>query len=61
MSLRLRLNLLVTALSLAFMLATGFAIVSDVKTSIRERVEAAYRRQRQMCIRDSSRYRAVAR
>jgi two-component system sensor histidine kinase UhpB len=43
MSLRLRLNLLVTALSLAFMLATGLAIINDVKTSIRERVEAASR------------------
>ena len=43
MSLRLRLNLLITALSLAFMLAAGWAIVNDARTSIRERVEAASR------------------
>jgi two-component system, NarL family, sensor histidine kinase UhpB len=43
MSLRLRLNILITALLLAFMLATGWAIVKDAKTSIRERVEAASR------------------
>ena len=43
MSLRLRLNLLITALSLAFMLAAGWAIVNDAKVSIRERVEAASR------------------
>lgn len=43
MSLRLRLNLLITALSLAFMLAAGWAIVNDAKISIRERVEAASR------------------
>jgi hypothetical protein len=41
MSLRLRLNLLITALSLAFMLAAGWVIVNDAKVSIRERVEAA--------------------
>lgn len=43
MSLRLRLNLLITALSLAFMLAAGWVIVNDAKVSIRERVEAASR------------------
>ena len=43
MSLRLRLNLLITTLSLAFMLAAGWAIVNDAKVSIRERVEAASR------------------
>ena len=43
MSLRLRLNLLITALSLAFMMAAGWAIVNDAKVSIRERVEAASR------------------
>ncbi len=43
MSLRLRLNLLITALSLVFLLAAGWAIVNDVKISIRERVEAASR------------------
>jgi two-component system sensor histidine kinase UhpB len=43
MSLRLRLNLLITSLSLAFMLASGVVIVNDAKTSIKERVEAASR------------------
>ena len=43
MSLRLRLNLLITALSLAFMLASGLVIVNDARTSIKERVEAASR------------------
>jgi len=43
MSLRLRLNLLITALSLAFMLAAGWVIVNDAKVSISERVEAASR------------------
>jgi two-component system sensor histidine kinase UhpB len=43
MSLRLRLNLLITMMLLAFMLATGWAIVNDAKVSIRERVEAASR------------------
>lgn len=43
MSLRLRLNLLITALSLAFMLASGAVIVNDARTSIKERVEAASR------------------
>jgi two-component system sensor histidine kinase UhpB len=43
MSLRLRLNLLITALSLAFMLAAGVVIVNDARTSIKERVEAASR------------------
>ena len=43
MSLRLRLNLLITALSLAFMLASGAVIVNDARSSIKERVEAASR------------------
>ncbi len=43
MSLRFRLHLLITALSLAFMLAAGWVIVNDTRTSIRERVEAATR------------------
>ncbi len=43
MSLRFRLHLLITTLSLAFMLAAGWVIVSDTRTSIRERVEAATR------------------
>jgi two-component system sensor histidine kinase UhpB len=43
MSLRFRLNLLVTMLSLAFMLAAGWVLVKDTKDSIRERVEAATR------------------
>ena len=43
MSLRLRLNLLITTLSLVFMLAAGWVIVNDAKVSIRERVEAASR------------------
>ncbi len=43
MSLRLRLNLLITALSLLFILATGWELVNDTRTSIRERVEAATR------------------
>lgn len=43
MSLRFRLNLLVTMLSLAFLLAAGAVLVRDTKDSIRERVEAAMR------------------
>lgn len=43
MSLRFRLNLLVTMLSLAFMLAAGWVLVNDTRISIRERVEAATR------------------
>lgn len=43
MSLRFRLNLLVTMLSLAFMLAVGWVLVNDTRVSIRERVEAATR------------------
>lgn len=43
MSLRFRLNLLVTMLSLAFMLAAGVVLVRDTRDSIRERVEAATR------------------
>lgn len=43
MSLRFRLNLLITMLSLAFMLAVGWVLVNDTRISIRERVEAATR------------------
>lgn len=43
MSLRFRLNLLVTMLSLAFLLAAGVVLVQDTRSSIRERVEAATR------------------
>lgn len=43
MSLRFRLNLLVTMLSLAFLVAAGVVLVRDTKDSIRERVEAATR------------------
>lgn len=43
MSLRLRLNLLITTISILFMLASGVVIVQDAKTSIQERVEAATR------------------
>ncbi len=43
MSLRLRLHLLITTLSLAFLLAAGWVIVDDTRVSIRERVEAATR------------------
>lgn len=43
MSLRLRLNLLITALLLLFMLVAGWVIVNDARISIRERVEAATR------------------
>ena len=43
MSLRLRLHLLITTLSLAFMLAAGWVIINDTRVSIRERVEAATR------------------
>lgn len=43
MSLRFRLNLLITLLSLAFMLAVGWVILEDTRVSIRERVEAATR------------------
>lgn len=43
MSLRFRLNLLVTMLSLAFLLAAGVVMVRDTRDSIRERVEAAMR------------------
>lgn len=43
MSLRFRLNLLVTLISLAFMLAVGVVIINDTRVSIRERVEAATR------------------
>lgn len=43
MSLRFRLNLLVTLLSLAFILVVGSILVNDTRVSIRERVEAASR------------------
>ncbi|MDO9052306.1 MAG: ATP-binding protein [Methylotenera sp.] len=43
MSLRFRLNLLVTFLSLAFILVVGTILVNDTRVSIRERVEAASR------------------
>ena len=43
MSLRFRLNLLITLLSLAFILVVGTILVSDTRVSIRERVEAASR------------------
>lgn len=43
MSLRLRLHLLITTLSLAFLLAAGWVIVDETRISIRERVEAATR------------------
>lgn len=43
MSLRFRLNLLVTMLSLAFLIAAGAVLVRDTRDSIRERVEAATR------------------
>ena len=43
MSLRFRLNLLITLLSLAFILVVGSILVNDTRVSIRERVEAASR------------------
>ncbi len=43
MSLRFRLNLLITLLSLAFVLVVGTILVNDTRVSIRERVEAASR------------------
>ncbi|PPC97185.1 MAG: histidine kinase [Methylotenera sp.] len=43
MSLRFRLNLLITLLSLAFILVVGSILVTDTRISIRERVEAASR------------------
>ena len=43
MSLKFRLNLLITLLSLAFILVVGTLLVNDTRTSIRERVEAASR------------------
>jgi two-component system, NarL family, sensor histidine kinase UhpB len=43
MSLRFRLNLLVTMLSLAFMVVVGWVLVNETRISIRERVEAATR------------------
>ena len=43
MSLRFRLNLLITSLSLAGMLVAGWVVIEDTRVSIRERVEAATR------------------
>ena len=43
MSLRLRLNLLITALLLLFMIAVGFVVFKGTKASIQEGVEAATR------------------
>ncbi|MDP1658101.1 MAG: histidine kinase [Methylotenera sp.] len=43
MSLKFRLNLLITLLSLAFILVVGTILVNETQTSIRERVEAASR------------------
>jgi two-component system sensor histidine kinase UhpB len=43
MSLKFRLNLLITLLSLAFILVVGSILVNDTRSSIRERVEAASR------------------
>lgn len=43
MSLRLRLNLLITTLMLLFMVALGWVILEETRVSIRERVEAATR------------------
>ena len=43
MSLKFRLNLLITLLSLAFILVVGAILVNDTRVSIRERVEAASR------------------
>ena len=43
MSLRFRLNLLITALMLLFMVAVGWVILEETRVSIRERVEAATR------------------
>ncbi len=43
MSLRLRLNLLITALLLLFMSAAGFVLINGIRVSIQESVEAATR------------------
>jgi len=43
MSLRFRLNLLITVLLLIFMAGVGFVIIKDTRTSIKEGVEAAAR------------------
>jgi two-component system sensor histidine kinase UhpB len=43
MSLKFRLNLLITLLSIAFILVVGSILVNDTRISIRERVEAASR------------------
>ncbi len=43
MSLRFRINLLITLLSLAFLLALGFVVTDSLRSSVREEVEAATR------------------
>lgn len=43
MSLRVRLNLLITSLLLVFMIAVGYVVMKGMKTSIQEGVEAATR------------------
>jgi len=43
MNLRLRLNLLITALLLLFMLAVGYVVIKDTKSSIQESVESSTR------------------
>lgn len=43
MSLRVRLNLLITSLLLVFMIAVGYVVIKGMKTSIQEGVEAATR------------------
>ena len=43
MNLRLRLNLLITALLLLFLLAVGYVIIKGTKSSIQEGVESATR------------------
>ncbi|HEX6828009.1 MAG TPA: histidine kinase [Burkholderiales bacterium] len=48
MSLRFRINLLISFLSLAFLLALGFVVADNLRSSIREEVEAATRVSVQM-------------
>lgn len=43
MSLRFRINLLITCLSLAFLLALGFVVTDNLRSSVREEVTAATR------------------
>src|SRR5512134_1349912 len=43
MSLRFRINLLITCLSLTFLLALGFVVTDSLRSSVREEVEAATR------------------